>query len=187
MDMETLGTGPKSIILSIAVIAAKEGLTISNQEDLEQIPRLIVRPSLDEQEQRFHRTIDLRTIRWWSNQKPQLFYDNLNSSSDSCISSYRLITNFLMDHGFDRELKECIWSRGMFEGPLWDSLCCDLGVKNPISFWRWRDSRTACSILGTDQRILDKFNFTKHNPIDDCLIDYLLITQSNNNPYGTFN
>lgn len=179
LDMETLGISESSIILSIGVVAIKDDITIKTKDDLNKVSRLFIQPNLIEQEKRYKRTTDVETIYWWLSQNPNILEEQVNGLRISCQKCYKSILNFLDNHGFfdTSRCQQFIWSRGLIDSYWWNSLCNNLNKDNYLPYWRWLDSRTACNVLGINQCLVDLFDLKKNNPVDECLIDYLLLTQ----------
>ena len=85
--------------------------------------------------------------------------------------------------------KDCyVWARGNLDQLVLDSFEEQLGLEPIWPFARWRDVRTAVDFLyGVTKGYcpvetppwLDKFDtelhITKHNPIDDCVLDAMML------------
>lgn len=183
MDMETLGTRENSIILSIGVLAADTDKYYKTKNDL-RCCGIKVFPNKYEQEKKYKCIVDLSTIDWWGKQNETIRHQafSQNNNAESCILCFTKICEFLEKNDFsftDRDTH--IWSRGLFDQKLWDSFTRDLLVDNPIHYGKWRDTRTACDILGGREHEYEKnidfsdINF--HDPLDDCMIDFLRLRE----------
>ena len=175
MDMETLGTSERAIILTIGVLCVPDNYEQDDPKELYNLGKLYHLNPI-EQEKVYNRTMNFSTIQWWSTQNPDVFKEQMNC--ENAMNLHRAvddILHYLSKNGlFNRDEKNIIWSRGLFEVKLWEGLIKDLKYKDSIMFWQWRDSRTACDVLCGDPngKIKELPGLNKHDPLSDCILDY---------------
>ena len=128
---------------------------------------------IEDEENSYGRTMDVSTIKWWLTQNPETLKDQLDNKYS--ITMEKAVDEILMDlHNndfFSTRSDNYIWSRGLFEAKLWNSMTRDLERQQKIMYWRWRDSRTACDVVGNDPnggiKIIDGINIVLENPNDE--------------------
>lgn len=177
IDMETLGTREDSIVMSIGTLFVPDGETNLNPDSLKLKYGKLYILDIEDEENSYGRTIDVSTIKWWLTQNPEILKDQLENKY--AVTMEKAVDEILMDlHNndfFSTRSDNYIWSRGLFEAKLWESMTRDLERQQRIMYWRWRDSRTACDVVGNDPnggiKIIDGIN--PHNPADDCVLDYI--------------
>lgn len=176
MDMETLGVDEKAIVLTIGILCVPENYNLDNTIDLYDTRGSLYHLNLTEQEKRYNRTMDISTVYWWSTQNPGVFRDQLcQKDAWKMRDAIDDIRHIFQRYGlFDKDEHNIIWSRGLFEVKLWESMLKDLKIENDIMFWQWRDSRTACDVMCGDPNglISELPDLNKHDPLADCILDY---------------
>lgn len=156
MDMETLGTTPHSVILTIGLMAWYP------YDKYRRRDTLLVLPDTTAQEAE-GRKVDFRTISWWMKQSDEAKEEAFTTDGRIHPASARsTISDFFRRH----EDAENVWCRGSdFDGPL---LVDFLGSK-PFPYWKIADMRTAIKLAGTREK---EFNFhpcmKKHTALGDC-------------------
>ena len=176
--METLGTREDSIVMSIGTLFVPDGeISCKDTTTLKIRYGKLYILDIEDEENSYGRTIDVSTIKWWLTQNPEILKDQLENKYT--ITMEKAVDEILMDlHNndfFSTRSDNSLWSRGLFEAKLWESMTRDLERQQKIMYWRWRDSRTACDVVGNDPnggiKIIDGIN--PHNPTDDCVLDYI--------------
>lgn len=179
MDVETLGLRENSIILSIACLAVPDEFSFQNgEQSIQELRRMGIKVHIDREEQRkkYGRTFDEGTKEWWLSQEDAVKKEVLmNPRLCGCFYSYTLIREYLETNLFSPTDGDVIWSRGLFDARMWDDLVRCISEENPIPYWAWRDTRTACDILSGNSLggIESLHGLLQHDPLDDCILDYL--------------
>ena len=185
-DVETLGKESNSVILSMAAIYFDTTKTPSHTELRESA--FFVKFDVEDQIKRLNRRVGKSTMEWWSKQ-----CDNVR------IVSFK--PNKAIDVKFEDGYEDMrawakskndtncwIWARGNLDQLILDSFEEQLEIEPIWPFARWRDVRTAIDFLyGTTKgyckvvtppwvEAFDKdLHITKHNPIDDCVLDAMML------------
>lgn len=154
LDLETLGTQPGSVVLSIGAVAfdPDEGLgssfyTVISVED-----------SL-----RLGLTIDASTLRWWSRQSRTTYVEALNAPEEASLLGALAAFNTWLE--FNTRGNVWLWGNGAdFDLPLLLACYRKTGIKPPWEFYNSRCYRTL-KALRPDVR-LDRSN--NHNALDDA-------------------
>ena len=177
LDIETLSTDPRAVVLSIACVPFLLGKKQSFNEIMNS--GFIVKIAVEEQVKRLSRTIDKGTVDWWKKQDKEVF-DSMVRPAPHDVSPREAITKLSKfistQEGFSKK-DSYIWSRGTnFDFPIIESLYKDLCISIPFNTWKIRDIRTAIDILaGVDDgkyslRDPDD-SFIAHNPLHDAAMD----------------
>ena len=185
-DVETLGKESNSVILSMAAIYFDTTKTPSHTELRESA--FFVKFDVEDQIKSLNRRVGKSTMEWWSKQ-----CDNVRAVS--------LKPNKAIDVKFENGYEDMrawakskndtncwIWARGNLDQLILDSFEEQLEIEPIWPFARWRDVRTAIDFLyGTTKgyckvvtppwvETFDKdLHITKHNPIDDCVLDAMML------------
>ena len=180
-DIETLATRSDAVILSLAVIHF-------NPDDKPSPERLrgdcfFIKFDVEDQIRRLGRRVDPSTVDWWKRQ-----CENVKRKS---VYPTPIDARFEDGH---RELDQWVrwkndsdawvWARGNMDQVVFQDIENQVGVDEIFPHYRWRDVRTAVDFLyGTDSGyvVVDYPDFskdlhiTKHNPIDDCVLDVMML------------
>lgn len=156
LDLETLGTRPDCVILTLGAIKFDP---YSIQEPS---PGLYLRLNVEEQLQ-LGRTADDSTIAWWGQQDPRVREEamgDLEGELRVSVAKARYELNkFLVG-------VEYIWAQGpAFDIVILEDLYRSQGWGFPWHFWQIRDSRTLFGVHG-DPR--EKGRDQAHNALADC-------------------
>ena len=152
IDMETLGTSPDCIILTIGAVHFDP---FSNTI----IDELYLKVNLEDQE-KLGRTIDPGTLDWWSKQHPEILEEALSDGG-------RISLNDAVDqlHKFLWGCKR-FWSHGsVFDLMILENLYRQIKKPLPWDFWDLRDTRTVFD-LGHDPEMPQN---SKHNALQDAI------------------
>jgi len=175
MDMETLGIREDAIVLSIAVLSVPTQRPSLTPKEFTERYGLFCRINIEDEERDYNRSMDLKTIKWWVLKNFDVFHQELTSKNYvSMKDAINQVLSHLSCNSFFTDKNNFIWSRGLFEVKLWESMLRDLNIPNNIMFWQWRDTRTACDVLCGDPngKLTELDGLNKHNPLTDCVLDF---------------
>lgn len=177
LDIETLGTDPNAVVLSIACVPfVLEVHTYFG----ELVPAgFYVKLDVQEQIKTHHRSIEDGVMKWWKKQPKDVFDAMVRPSSEdmSIKEGLTLLNKFVSGIKSYHFNKSYVWSRGNnFDFPILKSLYQAAGIGLPYNDWRVRDVRTAIDIMaGTDNGQYNlRFGgdgFIAHNPLHDAAMD----------------
>lgn len=186
-DLETLGTESTSVILSAAILYVDTNKPKHTIESLRE-DTLFVKFKVKEQVEVYSRVVDKTTVAWWNKQcdivKGISFFPS--KSDILAVDGITQIKDFIASKSVDR-LKELIWIRGSLDSMAIDSLCRAAGQELIMPFYNYRDIRTFictnsekanrgyCDIDLSLYPEYDKEKIMKHNPIDDIVLDALML------------
>lgn len=157
IDIESLDTNPNCVILTIGAVLfdpTKTGI----------VDRLELRPTIEDQTEKYNRTINDATLAWWAKQKPEAieeaFSDNNRTSFTDCMKE-------MYKFGWNRK---AVWSHGA----AFDVVAIETGMTqtldypNPIPwpFYTIRDTRTLFDIAGV--KLTDDGHTTTHKAVEDA-------------------
>lgn len=153
IDLETLGTRPDGVILSIG------GVKFDPNTD-RIFDDFYYKLDVDEQTSR-GRSIDPDTMDWWAKQEP-----------DVVEAAFGLEDRASVDTMLDHLKRWCVgadayWAQGpTFDMCMLENLYLQYNKPYPWPFWKVRDSRTLFGIMPKDPR--KALNFEAHNALEDC-------------------
>ena len=153
IDLETLGTRPDGVILSVGGVKFDPNGTRI-------IDEFHYKLNVDEQQER-GRSVDPGTVEWWGNQSP-----------DVIESAFGLEGRTPVDEFLEEFKRWCVgadayWAQGpTFDMCMLENMYVQYGKNYPWAFWKVRDSRTLFSIMPKDPR--KELNFDAHNALEDC-------------------
>ena len=161
IDLETLGTKPDCVILTLRAIKFDP---FTNEEPHSGLYQKL---DIDEQDN-LKRTRDESTIEWWGKQtqsvQEEAFSEEGRISLDQMTKE---INKFLV--GVD-----VVWAQGpAFDIVILENLYQQLGLPIPWNFWQIRDSRTLFSLLSKDPR--KAIQQEAHNALADCYYQALSV------------
>ncbi len=156
LDLETLGTKPGCVILSIGACVfypntgpdeEKTFYAVLNRDD--QLDKEMV--------------VDPKTLSWWTKQNKKAW----DQATKFSLPTEPELKRFLKWwHSYKGKY---LWSQGSnFDGPLLEALFASFGLKEPWRFYDTRDTRTVkqmCHVKNDDV----KRDGTYHNALDDAL------------------
>ena len=156
IDIESLDTSPNCVILTIgAVRFDPRGMGI--------IERLELRPTIDEQTEKFNRVINEDTLRWWGEQSPEALDEAMGdrdrvSFSDCMEALYKFCWN-----------RRAVWSNGAsFDIVAMESAWRNLGMRIPWPYYTVRDTRTLYEIAGVSLKDKKYGTSTTHKAVEDA-------------------
>lgn len=168
IDMETLDTSPYCVILTIGCVRFDpygDGI----------VERLELRPTIEEQTEKYNRVINDDTIRWWGEQSLEAQEEALG---DTNRISFRECLEQLYKFGWNRR---AVWSNGA----AFDVVVAETAFRqvltdkpNPIPwpFYTVRDTRTLYEIAGVKLR--DGGHVTSHKAVDDAARQAIVVQQA---------
>ena len=178
IDMETLGTKPGCVVLSLACVP----FTFESPIDLNTLLKsgFYVKFDTVEQIQKYKRKVEDGTIQWWKKQHSEEAKSVIKPSKDdvSLEHGLRALSKFIGTTNYNLK-SSFVWSRGIyFDGPLLESIYDNVdSLSMPINTWMYRDIRSYVDTLedSTDgygrYRDLNLPGVIKHNALYDVCCD----------------
>jgi hypothetical protein len=156
IDIESLDTSPNCVILTIgAVRFDPRGMGI--------VERLELRPTIDEQTEKYNRVINEDTLRWWGEQSPEALDEAMGDrdrvSFNDCMEAlYKFCWN-----------RRAVWSNGAsFDIVAMESAWRNLGMRIPWPYYTVRDTRTLYEIAGVSLKDKKYGSKTTHKAVEDA-------------------
>lgn len=157
LDIETLGTGKRAVVVSIAAVEFNDSEILRTKE-------FKCTPAMVDRQLSLGREVTGGTIAWWLQQSNEaqstLFCDRKDAGTEELF-------NFLV------ELQEflegaSVWANGPdFDVDIIHSLLGDFGLYAPVAFYNRRCVRTLKCFLPEDFKLPD--GLTAHDAKDDCI------------------
>lgn len=149
LDLETLGTKPGCIILSIGAVTFNGDYKFYRNINSNNCALYGLKA-------------EQNTVEWWSNQTQQ--------AKDSLTIDRVRLSEALND--FTKWFKDVkgqqIWCQGAnFDVPVLEAAYDAVKFQIPWKFWNVRDTRTVYDITGFDPKTVQREG-TYHNALDDC-------------------
>jgi len=177
-DVETLGKRSHSVILSMACI-------YFNPDDKPDHHWLrenafFAKFNVEDQVKRLKRSINKPTIEWWAKQCENVKVASFHPHPTKDVifeDGYEAMREWVKSKNDE---KCWVWARGNLDQLVMDDIEESIGLVPIFPYARWRDVRTAIDFLynttngyvSVDYPGFDpKLEITKHNPIDDCILD----------------
>lgn len=181
-DVETLGKDSTAVILSMACVAFDPTKKPSPQQLREDA--FFAKFDVQDQIQRLKRTTTKSTMEWWAKQCDNVKFKSFRPSVEDVMfeDGYEAMRVWAKER--EVNIKDYVWARGNLDQLVLDSIEEQCGLEPIFSFNRWRDVRTAVDFMyGTTNGYCNvdypgfdsKLHITKHNPIDDCVFDALML------------
>ena len=180
IDMETLGTKPNSVVLSMACVP----FNFNSNVDFESLVKSSFYVKFDtiEQIQHHKRKVDENTVNWWKKQQSEEAKSVIRPSKNdvSLETGLRAFSKFVGSTGYDFK-NSFVWSRGIaFDGPLLESIYDNVDTINiPVNTWLYRDIRTYVDTLEGSIDGYGRFQdlgltgVVKHNALHDVCCDVI--------------
>jgi hypothetical protein len=156
IDIESLDTSPNCVILTIgAVRFDPRGMGI--------VERLELRPTIDEQTEKYNRVINEDTLRWWGEQSPEALDEAMGDrdrvSFNDCMEAlYKFCWN-----------RRAVWSNGAsFDIVAMESAWRNLGMRIPWPYYTVRDTRTLYEVAGVNLKDKKYGTSTTHKAVEDA-------------------
>jgi len=181
-DVETLGKDSTAVILSMACVAFDPTKKPSPEQLREDA--FFAKFDVQDQIQRLKRTTTKSTMEWWAKQCDNVKFKSFRPSVEDVTfeDGYEAMRVWAAER--EVNTKDYVWARGNLDQLVLDSIEERCGLEPIFTFNRWRDVRTAVDFMyGTTNGYCDidypgfnsKLHITKHNPIDDCLFDAMML------------
>lgn len=158
IDIETLDTGPRAVVLSVGVVkfTQDEGVVGQKFYDLLTLQDQFV----------YERTVSESTLFWWAAAsdaaREEAFRIDGRRDPWDVIKD---LTAFLVGiHD--------IWANSpSFDCVILDTLADDLSLPSPWLYWDLRDLRTARELAGSNAKTpwLGGMKYPTHHPLGDCV------------------
>lgn len=183
-DVETMGVESTTVILSAAIVYIDT--TKPNTWESLYSDALFVKFSVKDQVENYARTVDKDTIAWWNKQCDLVKQQSFFPKKDDFPAKHgiEILRNYINQH-CDPE-NTLIWTRGSLDQMSIDSLCKAVGVDLLVRYSNYRDMRTYVDLVATNPKrgycdidaskypgTWDRNVVTKHNPLDDIVLDAL--------------
>ena len=161
IDIETLGTSPDTVVLTIG------GIKFNPHEDDGLHSQFYYRLDADEQIE-MGRTVDEKTLEWWEKQPEEIRKEALETTGRiSTEQSLKALNKWLV--GVDK-----IWCQGpVFDIGILENLYKQIGLHHNWPFYIIRDSRTLFGLMDKDPR--KEIDFAAHNALADAIVQSLCI------------
>jgi len=155
LDIETLGTKPGCVVLSIGAVAF-------DKDSFEGIGDMHV--VVDQMQQKMMGlTEDSSTVKWWKSQSPEAW----QSATDGPVSVKDALAE--LSQFYAKHNPRATWTQGNnFDPPILEHLYGAVKIAPPWKFWAVRDTRTFYDVHGFDTRRVSRDN-VYHNARDDCI------------------
>ena len=156
VDLETMATSPRSVILTIAGIRFNPNRDYNEQDDPFELDHFYCRVDLEQP----NREINDDTMAWWANQAAEIreeaFAEDGRYPLDAVMEAFNQWAA-----GGDR-----YWANGSaFDFPILEDANKQYNLRNPWQFWQVRDARTVYNMV-PDHHIPTN---AKHHALYDCL------------------
>lgn len=177
-DIETLGKGSDSVILSMAAVHFDPIAKTSPDEMRKNA--FFAKLQVEDQVKRLGRKMEKGALEWWAKQCDNAKRASLTPSEQDV--TLELALDWLQEYSdrMDPEGKCIIWARGNLDQLVIDCAEEKLEREHVWPYPRWRDVRTAIDMMYDTSNGYCKVDYpgfdsalhiTKHNPIDDCILD----------------
>lgn len=181
-DVETLGKKSNATILSMACIHF-EPEEKPTPESLRE-NAFFVKLDAQDQLKRLKRSITKSSIDWWAKQCLNVKNQSFFPSTKDVKLEFGLEQMRQWSKQYGNAQKQFVWARGNLDQLVLDDAEEQLNVEPVFHYSRWRDVRTAIDFLcETDTGYCDvdyhgfdpALHITKHDPIDDCVYDIMML------------
>jgi len=162
LDLETLGTRPGCVILTLGAVR------FDPYSLREPGPGLYLRIDADEQIAQ-GREVQEDTLQWWMNQAEDVREEALGEGNRVSVTEmYQQLNRFLVG-------ANCIWAQGpLFDFAILENIYRQYEWPTPWQYWQIRDSRTLFGVHG-DPRVKGKVGL--HNALEDCVSQATAVQQ----------
>ena len=169
LDLETMGTRPGSVILSIGAVffdlAGNTGDTFYRNIS----GRSCIDAGLK---------VDPRTREWWSRQSLEA-RTAVSTDQQPLDRVARDFSHWLRAGG-----GVFVWGQGAsFDPPLWEAASEAVGRSAPWRFWNIRDTRTVYDLFNFDDKAMPRAG-TYHNALDDARHQVACVAAALRNPFN---
>ncbi len=185
-DVETLGKESNSVILSMAAIYFNPDEQPGHQKLFDEA--FFVKFDVADQMKRLGRKVGKSTMQWWAKQCENVRIKSFKPNPAIDVKfedGYEAMRQWAKSKD---DTKCYVWARGNLDQLVLDSFEEQLSIEPIWDYSRWRDVRTAVDFLYNVNtgyvkaevppwiETFDKdLHITKHNPIDDCVLDAMML------------
>lgn len=180
-DVETLGKKSDSVILSMAAIYFNPDERPSPQQMRDDA--FFAKFDVRDQHTRLKRSINKPTVEWWQKQCDNVRKVSFVPNEIDCRfeDGYEAMRKWAESKN---DPKCWVWARGNLDQLVLDDIEEQCGLEPIWFFNRWRDVRTGVDFLCNTQDGYADVDYPgfeslrdiyKHNPIDDCLLDAMML------------
>ena len=164
VDIESLDTCPDCVILTIgAVRFDPKGNGV--------VERLELRPTIEEQTEKYNRKINEGTLAWWSQQSTEAIEEAMG---DKNRMSFKGCMEILYKFCWNRR---AVWSNGAgFDVVAMESAWRNLDMKIPWPYYTVRDTRTLFEVAGVSLK--DGGHVTSHKCVEDAEHQAIVVQQA---------
>lgn len=159
IDLETLGTGVDTMILTLA--AVEFNLTTEHTSSF------YFKVDIDSYKSYGNRfSLDAATLTWWMTEAPA--EARLEAFSGSRMSLETIMNNFIQWFSTRKQAK--VWSHGSsFDISILSHTLSVLKMEIPWSFWNIRDTRTIYDVANINfKSVIGPQKFPVHHALGDC-------------------
>lgn len=167
LDIETLGTGSNSLVLSIGAVEFNlAGDTFRQFQITLPVLEQIINPTVE---------LDMDTIKWWKTQSEEAKKSLLNKKPSKTVKE-GLIAFYDFIKTFENPV---IWGNGCtFDNVIMRNLFKSFNLHFPTPYYADMDVRTIVQLADYEKvnKLTGKFTGTKHDAIADCLHQVKLVS-----------
>ncbi len=181
-DVETLGKESTAVILSMSLIYFDPDKKPSPKELFDSA--FFVKLNAEDQIKRLGRTITRSSLEWWAKQCLNVKIASFKPSENDVTIEEGLKRMKEYAQQFPNYRKCTVWARGNLDQLVLDSIEEKLELEPIFHYSNWRDVRTAVDLITNSTNGYCKVDYegfdpalhiTKHNPIDDCVYDAMML------------
>lgn len=166
LDLETLGTTPGSVILSIAAVH----FTMSGEVTTKFFQKIDIQSCLDA-----GLTVSGSTINWWMSQSYDARQSSFGDDAESLSTVLDNLSKFFKSVGDFKFVR--VWGNSSdFDCAILGSAYEKCKIPVPWKFWNTRCVRTISSLYPSIKNSM-VFEGEKHNPLDDCIHQIRYLTK----------
>ena len=179
-DCESLGTDQNSVLLSVGIVYFNPSVNPTQDELFEN--SIFVKFDVKEQVKEYHRVMNKSTMEWWNKQCDIVKRKSFNPSHNDLSLEHGINNLRAWIKKFPEYHKDFVWTRGGMDEAILDDVCVNnLGTEVLFEYNKYRDFRTAISILYNstngyaeiENESYDDSKIYKHSPVDDCVLDIM--------------
>jgi hypothetical protein len=164
VDIETLATDPRAIVLSIGAVRFTRDGPLPEQ--------FYACLGLGDQVAKARRTLSVDTLMWWMDQSAEARAKAFSRQREGVTAALRRLADFVPDGAN-------VWANGpSFDLVILESLYFDARLEQPWPFWRHRCVRTIVEAGGVDAR---RYASASHHPVEDCLRQVAMVNAARRN------
>ena len=159
LDLETLGTDPNSVIVTVGAIKFIRNKNIQEFKSVDKFYRRIDVKSCEQ----LGMTKDPATMRWWKKQPQQVQHEAFNHPD-----RYKL-KDVLQEFSYWIGSADKVWANSpSFDCIILTQAYKKCGMRVPWEYWNTRDVRTILDIGGVNLRTDIPQSGDEHNAVWDC-------------------